>query len=198
MIKRLLIFAVLWLNLPTAQGQLTPIKKADSSELVADIVENFCENLENSIKAGNVSPNDLGKFGIAGLFQEENMIAIRNLSGDYSIDMDTTTFDKMEKGFRIVLRACLDGCRLVDTFLDYDGRQRPAYAHFNQAICQCISDKKAQFQDPSLALLKFGYIRDSCMKLIFTDPDQLKIAYTANDFKSKAEIDAYDRLYKRP
>lgn len=196
MIKHLLLYAVLWLNLPTAKGQLTPIKTADSSELVSDIVESFCDNLENSIKKGNVSPNDLGKFGIAGLFQQENMIAIKNLSGDYSVDMDTTTFDKMEKGFRIALRACLDGCRLVDTFLGYDGRQRPAYAHFNQAICHCISDKKAQFQDPALALLKFGYIRDSCMRAIFTDPDQLKIAYTANDFKSKAEIDRYDQNFQ--
>jgi hypothetical protein len=182
---------------PPPSPQLPPPPPPDSTELVRGLVKGFCDNLAENIKSGNVTLAYLSqKGGIGSLIKGDNIDALKFLSGNQNVDDDNMSFAVIEKGFRIAVRASLDNCPLVDTFFNYDGRQRPAYAHFNQAICQCVQEKKSSFKDIELAYLKYGYIRDSCFREVFTDPEQLKIAYAANDFQTKAEVDAFDKNFQ--
>jgi hypothetical protein len=176
----------------TVQSLDVPTKQTDSTELVKGLVKSFCDKLGENVKAGNVALAYLSQAGVSGLLSEKNQDALNILSGTQS----SMSFAYIEKGFRIALRASIDNCPLVDTFLNYDGRQRPAYAHVNQAICRCISEKKNGFKDPELAQYKYGYIRDSCFLDVFRDPEQLKIIHAANDFQTKAEIDAFDKNFQ--
>jgi hypothetical protein len=176
----------------TVQSLDAPAKQTDSTELVKGLVKSFCDKLGENVRAGTISLSSLSKNGISVLLAEKNQDALKILSGTQYV----TSFANIEKGFRIALRASIDNCPLVDTFLNYDGRQRPAYAHVNQAICRCIGEKKRDFKDPELAQYKYGYIRDSCFLDVFRDPEQIKIVYAANDFQTKAEIDAFDKNFQ--
>jgi hypothetical protein len=183
------------INVPagtTVQSLDAPVKQTDSTELVKGLVKSFCDKLGEHVKAGNVTLTYLSQTGISSLLAENSQDAIRLLSNTQS----SMSFAYIEKGFRIALRASIDNCPLVDTFLNYDGRQRPAYAHVNQAICRCIGEKKSGFKDPELAQYKYGYIRDSCFLEVFRDPEQLKIVHAANDFQTKGEIDAFDKNFQ--
>ena len=185
------------LDIPPPPPLLPPPPPPDSTELLNGLVKGFCDNLAENIKSGNVTLAYLSqKGGIGTLMKGDNIDALKILSGNRTVDDADMSFSVIEKGFRIALRASLDNCPLVDTFLNYDGRQRPAYAHLNQAICKCVQDKKNGFKDLELAQLKYGYIRDSCSTEIFTDPEQLKIVYAANDFQTKAEVDAFDKNFQ--
>jgi hypothetical protein len=183
------------INIPagaTIQSLDAPAKQLDSAELVKGLVKSFCDKLGENVKAGNVSLPYLNQTALTSFFTEKNQDALEVLSNAQS----AMSFAYIEKGFRIALRASIDNCPLVDTFLNFDGRQRPAFAHLNQAVCRCITDKKSGFKDPELAQVKYGYIRDSCWVEVFRDPEQLKIAYAANDFQTKAEIDAFDKNFQ--
>ncbi len=180
---------------PPPPPRLPPPPPPDSTELVKGLVKGFCDKLSENIKLGNVSMKVLITEGLSNPFVGENLTAIKWLSGD-TTKYPKVRFALLEKGFRIAFRASLDECPFVDTFLGYDGRQRPAFAHLNQAICKCIGEKKASFKDPELALVKTKFITDSCSKSVFSDPEQLKIVYAANDFQSKAAIDTFDRNFR--
>jgi hypothetical protein len=187
------------INVPagtTVKSLDAPVKLTDSTELVKGLVKSFCDKLGENVKAGKVSLPYLSQAGINSLFTEDNMDAMKNLSGNRSVDESDMSFALIEKGFRIALKASFDNCPLVDTFLNYDGRQRPAYAHVSQAICRCIGEKKRSFKDLEVAQIKYGYIRDSCFIQVFRDPEELKIIHAANDFQTKAEIDAFDKNFQ--
>jgi hypothetical protein len=181
----------------TVQSIDTPQKTPDSTELLKGLVKHFCDNLAENVKSGNVTlPYLSQKGGIGSLFKDDNLVALKDLSGNHAVDDADISFAVIEKGFRIALRASFDNCPLVDTFLNYDGRQRPAFAHLSQAICRCIVEKKSNFKDPELAQFKYGFIRDSCFMEVFRDPEQIKIVHAANDFQTKAEIDAFDKNFQ--
>ncbi len=187
------------INLPagaTIQSFNTPKKQPDSTELVNGLVKSFCDKLAENVKAGNVTLPYLSQAVMTSFFTETNLDALKMLSVSKPIDDDQLSFEHIERGFRVALRASIDNCPLVDTFLNYDGRQRPAFAHVNQAICRCIGEKKSGFKDPELAQVKYGYIRDSCWTSVFTDPEQLKIVYAANDFQTKIEVEAFDKNFQ--
>jgi hypothetical protein len=193
--KNILLILILLCSFSIVKGQKVAIPSPDSANLVKGLVKSVCDNLKEGIKKGEISEQHFAEKCMLHLLTGENFTAIKNLSGDYSVDSDVPKPEHIDKGFRVALRACIAECPLVDTFFGYDGRQRPAYSHFSNAICGCISTKKAQFADPELAYLKYGYIRDSCSKLVFLDPENLKIAYAANDFQTKAEVDAFDKNF---
>jgi hypothetical protein len=176
----------------TIQSLDSPKKQPDSTELVNGLIKSFCDKLGEHFKAGNVTLPYLSQTAISSFLTEKNQDALKILSDTQS----AMSFAYIEKGFSIALRASIDNCPLVDTFLNFDGRQRPAFAHLNQAVCRCITDKKSGFKDPELAQVKYSYIRDSCWVEVFRDPEQIKIAYAANDFQTKAEIDAFDRNFQ--
>jgi hypothetical protein len=195
-VSALLIFC---LSLSFVYGQntlKTGSQVSDSAALVKGLVKGFCDKLGENVKLGHISLPYLSQTGINSLFTEDNMDAMKDLSGNHSVDDSEMSFALMEKGFRIALKASFDNCPLVDTFLNYDGRQRPAYAHVSQAICRCMGEKKRSFKDPELAQYKYGYIRDSCFLEVFRDPEELKIIHAANDFQTKAEIDAFDKNFQ--
>jgi hypothetical protein len=193
--KNILLILILLCSFSIVKGQKVAISLPDSANLVKGLVKSVCDNLKEGIKKGEISEQHFAQKCMLHLLTDENFIAIKNLSSDYSVDSDVPKPEHIDKGFRVALRACIAECPLVDTFFGYDGRQRPAYSHLSNALCGCISTKKAQFADPELAFLKYAYIRDSCSKEIFANPENLKIAYAANDFQTKAEVDAFDKNF---
>lgn len=193
----LLLISLFCLQIAHGQGESMAFKTGDSTELVKGLVNRFCDKLAENIKLGHVTlPYLSQKGGIGQLLEEDNLITLKNLSDNRALDDADMSFAMIEKGFRIVLKASLDNCPLVDTFLNYDGRQRPAFAHLSQAICKCIVEKKNNFKDPELAQFKYRFISDSCFMEVFTDPEQIKIVHAANDFQTKAEIDAFDKNFQ--
>jgi hypothetical protein len=177
------------------QAQKLTIPAFDSLQAVKSLVKSTCDKFGESIKKGEISEAFFGQICLTHILTGDNFLKIRQLSGDFTDDEDTPKPEHIDRGFRSVLHACVDQCAAVDTFFNYDGHQRPAYAHFSKAVCNCIGDKRTAFKDPALAQLKYTFIRDSCFRQVFSDQDNIQIAHTANSFQTKAEVDAFDRNF---
>jgi hypothetical protein len=174
-----------------------PPPRLDSAELDSMMQHIFCSNLGKTEQTANrdVTVNVL--LAVSETFktkkEEEQTALFQWLKFQTAQPFETLDYREVTNILvKKVVYHYMERCPNFNNLLQFDGFQRPAYAHFTQQACNCISRKQAQFEDKGLALLKYGFIRDSCFRDIFKDEDNLKIAYEANDFKTKAQVDSFD------
>ncbi|MFM2269019.1 MAG: hypothetical protein RL757_2460 [Bacteroidota bacterium] len=177
--KYLFIFIVFLLpNLAIAQ--------TDSAKIMAQIVENFCQNAGQKLRNEGIKSPKLFSIVMNNLLEKPQLERINTLAG--FAPQDRVAFEILSFTFETVLYECLQQCPVIDTIFETDGKQRPAYAHFKEEICDCISARRGSKK----YLTNYQKVRDSCAAVTFKNPKNVQIAFAANDFKTDDDTKDFD------
>lgn len=167
-------------------------KKVLANLTLPQLTDWYCENLRKIEKKANANVLTVMGTVLEVLVEDKQLfdsLALKRVSSIVSLDSARLEIVKE------VIVETFQSCNSINDALKYDGQQRPAYAHINQLLCNCIDNKKQQLSDNSNFLKNYQHIKDSCYTSIITNEDVKKIVFAANSFQSNDQINDFNKNF---